>query len=108
MRDVGIGRIPGVSSTALPIANSPRARQFPLTSPALVVAVLAVDAALGVGERCRVTRAMVGCCYGGGESFEWEKERRVALGQDTPKLSLSSTGEKAQDRIKYFLPLISP
>ncbi len=33
---------------------------FPLTSPALVVAVLEVDAALGVGERCRVTRAMNG------------------------------------------------
>lgn len=30
---------------------------FPLTSPALV---LEVDAALGVGERCRVTRAMDG------------------------------------------------
>ncbi|TRZ00858.1 hypothetical protein DNTS_013406 [Danionella cerebrum] len=31
---------------------------FPLTSPAVVVAVLEVEAALGVGERCRVTRAM--------------------------------------------------
>lgn len=31
-----------------------------LTSPAVVVAVLAVDAALGVGDRCRVTSAMAG------------------------------------------------
>ncbi|KAI4821192.1 hypothetical protein KUCAC02_029134 [Chaenocephalus aceratus] len=31
-----------------------------LTSPAVVVAVLAVDAALGVGDRCRVTNAMAG------------------------------------------------
>ncbi|TNN26573.1 hypothetical protein EYF80_063291 [Liparis tanakae] len=33
-----------------------------LTSPAVVVALLAVDAALGVGDRCRVTSAMAGGC----------------------------------------------
>lgn len=70
--------------------------------------MLAVDAALGVGERCSVTRAMAGYCYGKEETFEWGEGRRVALGQDAPRLTLCSTGENAQDRIKSFLPLISP
>lgn len=47
------------------LASSPSHTQrpsppaFPLTSPALLLVVLADDAALGVGERCSVTRAMV-------------------------------------------------
>ena len=41
-------------------AHKDRAPAFPPTSPALLLVVLAEDAALGVGERCRVTRAMVG------------------------------------------------
>lgn len=43
-----------------PRVHKDRAPAFAPTSPALLLVVLAEDAALGVGERCRVTRAMVG------------------------------------------------
>lgn len=59
-----------------------RAPAFLPTSPALLLVVLAEDAALGVGERCRVTRAMVGGLQpwraaGGGEEKEGEEEERL-------------------------------
>lgn len=67
---------------------------FPLTSPALLLVVLAEDAALGVGERCRVTRAMVGGLQllrgsAGGE----EKGGEQDVGRCAAEI-VSVTGEK--------------
>lgn len=71
-----------------------RAPTLRLTSPALLLVVLAEDAALGVGERCRVTRAMVD----GLQPWRAAKERRRKVGgrggapvwEDAPlRLSLS-------------------
>ncbi|KAG8010693.1 hypothetical protein GBF38_009862 [Nibea albiflora] len=60
-----------------------RAPALPPTSPALLLVVLAEDAALGVGERCRVTRAMVGGLqpwWRAAEEEEEEEKRREGRG----------------------------
>lgn len=78
-----------------------RIRAFLLTSPALLLVVLAEDAALGVGERCRVTRAMVGALLERREG----KRRSAYLGRCSAIVSV--TGEKmpSQSPIQQHLPL---
>ncbi|KAG5840367.1 hypothetical protein ANANG_G00188050, partial [Anguilla anguilla] len=63
--------IPCINVNCFPQNSLPP--HYSLTSPAFVVAVLAVDAALGVGERCSVTKAMAGDETTGGNSLAGKK-----------------------------------
>lgn len=69
--------------------TKPEPRLFPLTSPALLLVVLTEDAALGVGERCRVTRAMVGGLQPWRAAEERRREGRRMWEDAPPRLSLS-------------------
>lgn len=80
-------------------SHKDRAPAFILTSPALLFVVLAEDAALGVGERCRVTRAMVGGLQPWRAAEEERRREGRRLWEDAPlRLSLSP-GKKCLVRL---------
>lgn len=83
------------------LAHEDPAPAFTLTSPALLLVVLAEDAALGVGERCSVTRAMVrraaaakGRTGGEEEQKGREEEREAPIQERCAAEIVSVTGEK--------------
>lgn len=85
-QDLGASTLPFCSGSWLSVRPPPK-----LTSPAVVVAVLAEDAALGVGDRCRVTSAMpagswrytgrpsglVSCERWANDTYEWWMGREM-------------------------------
>lgn len=71
---------------------------LPKSSPALLLVVLAVDAALGVGERCRVTRAMLKVLKAGEE----EEEVEVVVGEMLCDGVASVTGEKTPSQSRLL------
>lgn len=76
-------------------------RLFPPTSPALLLVVLAEDAALGVGERCRVTRAMVAAPQplGGQRRRRAEEDEERGCREDAPPRLPLSPGRKCRVRL---------